>query len=130
MGKSFAKPTIGRRIIALATAYVIALSSLVVSLSAGYAAAAELADGSVPICHAGAAAQPSPLGSPDRGAGKLCTACCVGCLTQAAMQPSPPAEVAGTPPSPLRKLTNDAAGVLAVGRQTRAHQSRAPPPRA
>jgi hypothetical protein len=128
MGRKLAKPTIGRRIVALAMAYAIVLSSLLASLTAASAAAAELADGSVPICHA--AAGSSPAGSPDRDAHKLCTACCIGCLTSAATQPPPPAVVAGAPHSPLRKLTNGTAGVLAVGRQTRSHQSRAPPPRA
>jgi hypothetical protein len=128
VGRNLARQTIGRRIIALAVAYAVALSGLIASVAAANAAAAALADGPVPICHA--AVQPSPAGSADHDSRKLCTACCIGCLTAAATQPSPPAVVAGAPQSPSHKLTNGTASALAAGRQARSHQSRAPPPRA
>ncbi|MFZ3336422.1 MAG: hypothetical protein WA199_10780, partial [Xanthobacteraceae bacterium] len=68
-----------RRIIALATAYVVALSSLVASFGAARAAAEGTFDPLGALCHHSAAGQSEPVS--DHGNGNSCIdCCCVGCL--------------------------------------------------
>jgi len=80
-----------RRIVALAAAYAIALSSLFASAGAARAAAEAAAVAGGIICQTLVAGQPAP--SPDETNGKICAdCCCVGCLMLMAAVPPPPAK--------------------------------------
>jgi hypothetical protein len=121
--RRFANRPMGRRLIALAAAYAIVLSSLIVSF--GVARAAVPAPGTI-TCHsdAGGAAAPTD-GRPD---GKLCDAsCCTGCLMLVAALPPPPVKVAGAPRSFGQPLPLDGAATLGAAAHTTSHRSRAPP---
>lgn len=125
MHKRFAKRPIVRRIVALAAAYAIALSSLIGSFGAARAAAALSAPGTV-ICHSAIAGQQAPAGDEHNGA--LCDgACCIGCLMLVAALPPPPAIAVGERQSSGRALPLLAVTDFSHAPQTRSHQSRAPP---
>lgn len=123
MHRRFAKWPLGRRLVALAAAYAIALSSLIVSF--GVTRAAMAAPGTI-TCHseAGGAAAPAG-GQPD---GKLCDAsCCTGCLMLVAALPPPPANVAEAPRSSGQTMALSAVITFGPAAHTKSHQSRAPP---
>jgi hypothetical protein len=123
--KFFAKQPLRRRIVALAAAYAVALSSLLGSFGAARAAATFSASGSV-ICHSAIAGQQAPAGDEHNGA--LCDgSCCIGCLMLVAALPPPPAIAVGEAQSSGRALPLLAASDLFHTPQTRSHQSRAPP---
>lgn len=115
-----------RRIIALAAAYAIALSSLVASFGAARAAAEAATNPIGILCHNALAGAPSPAS--DRGNSKTCIdCCCTGCLMpMAALLPPPPtaaplAQTVSHRPAPI------ALTVPAVSRTGKSHRSRAPP---
>jgi hypothetical protein len=123
--RRFAERSLRRRIVALAAAYVIALSGLIGGFAAARAAAASSA-GAI-TCHSDVAGQQAPTG--DEHGGKLCTdSCCIGCLMLMAALPPPPAKSAGMPQSSGRRLALPAVIAFTSTPQTKSHQSRAPPP--
>jgi hypothetical protein len=116
-----------RRIIALAAAYAIALSSLIASFGAASAAAEAAAVPGGIICHTVVDGQQAP--SPAEGNGKLCIDCCcgVGCTMLMAALPPPPAAAAPLSRASSRPLAPPATAVRAGGHEANAHRSRAPP---
>ena len=122
MHKRFAKWPLSRRLIALAAAEAIALSSLMVSF--GVARAAVSLPGTI-TCHS-EAGNTTPSGSqPD---GKLCDAsCCTGCLMLVAALPPPPVAVAEAPRVAGRPLPLVAVITVGTAAHTSSHRSRAPP---
>jgi hypothetical protein len=121
-----------RRVIALAAAYAIALSSLLASFGAARAAAEAAAaiPGGV-ICHALNADEQAPLpASGQTNGGRCADNCCVGCLMLLAALPPPPTKVVGVPQSAGRLLALPAIVVATARPETTSHQSRAPPPAA
>lgn len=129
MQKGFAGRRLQRRIVALAVAYVLALTGILASFGAARSAAAASESSGLITCHSDHAGQQTPAG--DRQSGALCdNSCCIGCLMLIAALPPPPTIVAGGPQSAPQKLIHATANAAADGRQTRSHQSRAPPHRA
>jgi hypothetical protein len=118
------------RIIAIAAAYVIALSGLIASFGAARAAAAAAtaADPGSIICHTITPGEPSPAPATDETNNKLCAECCsIGCLMLMAAVPPPPATAVGVLQSPGQPLALPAIVVPGFGPQTKSHQSQAPP---
>ena len=113
----------GRRLVALAAAYAIAVSSLIVSF--GVTRSAVAMTGTI-TCHSDAGGTAQPAGS--RPDGKLCdAACCTGCLMLVAALPPPPDRVAAAPRSVAHPLPLAAAGAVDPAAHTASHRSRAPP---
>jgi hypothetical protein len=109
-------------LIALAAAYAIVLSSLIVSFDV--ARAAVPTSGTI-TCHSDTGGTATPAGSqPD---GRLCDAsCCIGCLTAAL--PPPPAKGAEAPQlSGGRPLLLAAVITFHATAHPSSHRSRAPP---
>jgi hypothetical protein len=126
LGKNPAKRPIGRRLVALAAAYAIALSSLIASFGAASAAATVAGGQGGILCHSVATGEPTPAG--DETNNKICTAdCCVGCLMLMAAVPPPPAQSVAILRAVSQIFGPSPAIVLAGGPQTKSHQSRAPP---
>ena len=122
MHKRSATWPLGRRLIALAAAYAIALSGLMVSF--GVARAAVSLPGTI-ICHSDAGTT-APTGS--RPDGKLCDAsCCTGCLMLVAALPPPPVKVADAPRVAGRPLPLVAVITVGAATHSSSHRSRAPP---
>jgi hypothetical protein len=115
-----------RRIIALAAAYIVALSSLVASFGAARAAAEAVAHPLGVICH-GAAAGGTAFPQGQGNSGICIDCCCVGCLAPMAALPPPPVNAL----PPLRAVSNRlppvAVAALAGARPAKSHRSRAPP---
>jgi hypothetical protein len=114
-----------RRVIALATAYVIALSSLIASFAAAQAAVQIGTQPGLVLCHSeGAGADSSAPGQSDA---KLCADCCTGCMMLTAALPPPPAtgvvlvRVASATPHVM------ALDIVPHAATTKSHRSRAPP---
>ena len=125
MRKYFARRPLRRRIVALAAAYAIALSSLIASFGAASAAAAAAAPNGV-ICHTLVAGDQAPSSGDTNG--KHCADnCCIGCLMLIAAMPPPPAKIIGAPLSASQTVTAPENIVLSGGLQTKDHRSRAPP---
>jgi hypothetical protein len=115
-----------RRVIALAAAYAIALSSVITNFSAAQAAAETTNQLDGVLCHSSVAEQPAPRS--DESNGKICVDwCCVGCLTMATAVPSP-MPAAALPHSLSQRLTPLVRVVLAGSTDFNAHRSRGPPP--
>jgi hypothetical protein len=116
-----------RRIIALAAAYAIALSSLIASFGAASVAAEAAAVPGGIICHTVVDGQQAP--SPAGGNSKLCIDCCcgVGCTMLMAALPPPSAAAAPLSQVSSRRLAPPAITVRASGHEANAHRSRAPP---
>jgi hypothetical protein len=114
-----------RRIVALAAAYAIALSSLIASFGAASAAAAAAAPDGV-ICHTLAAGDEAPS-SGDTNTKHCIDNCCIGCLMLMAAVPPPPAKIAGAPLSASQSIVPPQTIVLVGALQTKDHRSRAPP---
>jgi hypothetical protein len=126
--KYFARRPLRRRIVALAAAYAITLSSLIASFaSASAAAEAATAPDGIIICHTVVAGSetPSPADQPNS---KHCVDnCCIGCLMLMAAVPPPPAKITGALLSASQTVTPPENIVLSGGLQTKDHRSRAPP---
>jgi hypothetical protein len=123
--KYFARHLLRRRVIALAAAYAIALSSLIASFAGAQAAASLTAQPGAVICHHDLDGQTEP--SPGQTDGKLCADCCIGYMMLAAALPPPPAtgvaliRAAG---AAVHIVVPDAVTGAAV---TKSNRSRAPP---
>lgn len=115
-----------RRVIALAMAYAVAVSSLVAGFGAARAAAEAAFDPAGAICHHSPTGRSNPLSGHRNG--NTCIDCCsVGCLMPAAALP-PPLPIA----TPARvalayRLAPLAIVPLAGARTAKSHRSRAPP---
>jgi len=128
---NFGKQSVGRRVIALIAAYVIALSSLITSVGAARADAATTADPHGVICHTIVSGQALPSRSTDETNGRICAdCCCVGCLMLMATLPQPTMNVVARLQSVSRAFLPLLTRFLASGPTTKSHQSRAPPPTA
>ena len=93
MRTTFAEQPLRQRVIAVAAAYAIALSSLIVSFGAAQAAAEAANQRKAVLCHSGAAEHPAPLS--DQSNGRVCIeSCCVGCLVITEAVPPPALPVA------------------------------------
>jgi hypothetical protein len=122
----FAKRPLRRRLIALATAYLIALSSLIAS----FGAAAEVPGntGAI-ICHADGGGLSSP--TRDQTNDKTRADCCnAGCLMLISALPSPPASAVALTLSTGAIAHYRAAVVIVAAFHVNSHRSRAPPLRA
>jgi hypothetical protein len=122
--KYFARRPLRRRIVALAAAYAIALSSLIASFGAASAAAAAAAPNGV-ICHTLVAGDEAPS-SGDTNTKHCIDNCCIGCLMLMAAVP-PPAKITGAPLSASQSIAPPGNIVLVGALQTKDHRSRAPP---
>ena len=112
------------RVIALATAYAIALSGLIASFGAAQVAAEAFAQPGGVLCHNTAADQPA---SPDGTQRKICADdCCLGCLAMPAALPPPPTIVAYLQ-STTERVATLTSFVLVRKAESHYHRSRAPP---
>jgi hypothetical protein len=116
-----------RRIVALAAAYAIALSSLIASFGAARAAAETAAIPGGIICHSNIDGQQAPAPAGDNG--KTCLDCCcgVGCTMTMAALPPPPTSTAPLLQAPSHRLAPPDAAIRNGGPDTKSHRSRAPP---
>jgi hypothetical protein len=121
--KRFAKRPLLPRVIALAAAYAIALSSLIASFSAVRAAVADATASDIVIC------QQTLLGktAPGSDHGDCSTSCCLGCVTLLAAVPPPPTTAIALERSPGQLLALPVTLDLPFNPQTKSHRSRAPP---
>ena len=129
MRKYFARRPLRRRIVALAAAYAIALSSLIASFGAASAAATAAAAPNGIICHTLVSGDETPA-SGDTNSKHCADNCCIGCLMLMAAVPSPPAKIARAPLSASQTIAPPQSVVLVGGLETKDHRSRAPPPAA
>jgi hypothetical protein len=127
--KYFARRPLRRRIVALAAAYAIALSSLIASFGAASAAAAAAAGPTGIICHTLVAGDAAPA-SGDTNSKHCADNCCIGCLMLMAAVPPPPAKIISAPLSASQSIAPPQNIVLVGGLETKDHRSRAPPPAA
>jgi hypothetical protein len=115
-----------RRLIALAAAYVIALSSLVASFAAAQAAAGDAAHPGGVICHTDHLGLTAPF--PGETNSKLCVDCCgAGCVMLLAALPPPPVTAVAMPRAASAVVHRFANAVFVSAPETTAHRSRAPP---
>ncbi len=128
MRKYFARRPLRRRIVALAAAYAIALSSLIASFGAASAAAAAAAPNGI-ICHTLVAGDQAPA-SGDTNTKHCIDNCCIGCLMLMAAVPPPPAKIVRAPLSASQFIAPPQHIVLGGGLEIKDHRSRAPPPAA
>jgi hypothetical protein len=126
--KYFARRPLRRRIVALAAAYAIALSSLIASFGAASAAAeAATAPDGIIICHTIVAGSETPSPADQTNSKHCIDNCCVGCLMLMAAVPAPPAKITGAPLSASQSIGPPQNFVLVGGPDTKDHRSRAPP---
>jgi len=127
--KHFAKRPLRRRIVALAAAYAIALSSLIASFASASAAAeaATAPDGIIIICHTVVVGDETPSPADQTNSKHCVDNCCIGCLMLMAAVPAPPAKITGAPLSASQSIAPPQNNVLVGGLQTKDHRSRAPP---
>jgi len=126
VGRKFGKRSLKRRIVALAAAYAVALSSLIASFAAARAAAEYVAVPGGIICHSALAGQQAP--SRDEGNGKTCAdCCCAGCMMTMAALPPPPVNDIVVPRSAGKTVALPAIVGLSGSPDTKSHRSRAPP---
>jgi len=124
--RHFAGRALSRRIIALAAAYAIALSSLFASFGAARAAAEATFNPLAIVCHHALGEQNSP--ADDRSNGTTCIdCCCVGCLMSLAALPLPPAVAAPAAAVISHRVVPVATAALFAARPAKSHRSRAPP---
>jgi hypothetical protein len=115
-----------QRFIALAAAYVIALSSLVASFVAARAAAGDAAHPGGVICHTEHLGQTAPF--PGDTNSKLCVdRCGAGCVMLLAALPPPPVTAVAMPRAASEAVHRFASAVFVRALATNAHRSRAPP---
>ena len=124
MRKYFARRPLRRRIVALAAAYAIALSSLIASFGAASGAAAAAAPNGI-ICHTFVAGDEAPS-SGDSNTKHCIDNCCTGCLMLMAAVP-PPAKITSAPLASSQSIAPPGNIVLVGALQTKDHRSRAPP---
>jgi hypothetical protein len=123
---TFSKRPLRQRVVALAAAYAIALSSLMTSMAAAQAAAEAIKPSEGILCHGNAAEQPAPRS--DDSNGKVCVElCCVGCLVMAAAIP-PQTLAVEVPHSLSQRIVTLTRLVLVAGAKFNSHRSRGPPP--
>jgi hypothetical protein len=127
--KYFARRPLRRRIVALAAAYAIALSSMIASFGAASAAAAAAAAPNGIICHTLVAGDQAPA-SGDTNTKHCIDNCCIGCLMLMAAVPPPPAKIVRAPRSASQFIAPPQNVVLSGSLETKDHRSRAPPPAA
>jgi hypothetical protein len=126
--KYFARRPLRRRIVALAAAYAIALSSLIATFASARAAAeAAAAPDGVIICHTVVAGSETPSPADQTNSKHCVDNCCVGCLMLMAAVPPPPAKIVRAPLSASQSIAPPQNIVLVGGLQTKDHRSRAPP---
>jgi hypothetical protein len=126
--KHFARRPLQRRIVALAAAYAIALSSLIASFtSASAAAEAAAAPDGIIICHTIVAGNETPSPADQTNSKHCVDNCCVGCLVLMAAVPPPAAKIVRAPLSASQSIAPPQNIVLVGGLQTKDHRSRAPP---
>ena len=123
MRMTFAKRPLRQRIVALAAAYVIALSGLMASLAGAQAAAEAIHSSEGILCHSGAAGQQGPAS--DRSDGKICADCCIGCLVTAAAVP--PQSLAVAPHSFSHRIAILTRLLLVASAEFNSYRSRGPP---
>ena len=123
MRKHFDSRPLLKRVVALAAAYAVVLSTLVVSFGAARAALADANSSEVVICQRAQLGNPAPGGNH----GDLCNSCCDGCLIQLAAVPPPPTASVAVEPSAGELLAPPAIIGFRSDPQTTPHQSRAPP---
>ena len=127
MRKYFAKRPLRRRIVALAAAYAIALSSLIASFaSASAAAEAASAPDGIIICHTVVVGDETPSPADQTNSKHCVDNCCIGCLMLMAAVP-PPAKVTGAPLAASQSIAPPRNIVLVGWLQAKDHRSRAPP---
>ena len=115
---------LSRRVIALATAYAIALSGVIASFGAALVAAEAAAQPSI-LCHNSIADRSTP--SPGGTSGKVCADnCCAGCLAMPGTLP-PPTAVAAAPQSGTKRVATLTSFILVLTADSHYHRSRAPP---
>jgi hypothetical protein len=122
--RSFAKRPFARRLVALAAAYAIALSGLIVSFGAVRAAAAAATASGDVICHTARLDHPAPAGDNNSDCNG---SCCIGCLMLLAAVPPPPTVSITIEQSPSRPIALPAIIDLPSTPYTKTHRSRAPP---
>jgi hypothetical protein len=124
---NLAKLPLRRRVIALAAAYAIALSSVIANFGAAQAAAEAINQPDGVLCHSSAAAtQPAPRS--DESNSKICVeSCCIGCLALAAAVP-PRVLTAAVPHSLSQRFASLKRFILIGSVDFNAHRSRGPPP--
>jgi hypothetical protein len=125
--KFFAQRPLRQRMIALAAAYAIALSSLVASFGAARAAAETAAIPGGIICHSIVAGQQAPAPAEDNG--KICLDCCcgVGCTMTLAALPPPPTVAAPLPQTASQRVAPPKTFIADRSAEGQPHRSRAPP---
>jgi hypothetical protein len=129
--KYFARRPLRRRIVALAAAYAIALSSLIATFASARAAAeAAIAPDGIIICHTVVAGDETPSPADQTNSKHCVDNCCAGCLMLMAAVPPPPAKIIGAPLSASQSIAPPQNIVLVGGLETKDHRSRAPPPAA
>lgn len=125
MRQRSAERSLRQRIIALAAAYAVALSSLVASHGLARAAATAAVPGAV-ICHTAVDADRAPSPASDQ-ADHCADNCCLGCIMQLAALPPAPAIPAGVLQFSAQRLPPSVAVALTAPPETASHRSRAPP---
>jgi hypothetical protein len=129
--KYFARRPLRRRIVALAAAYAIALSSLIATFASARAAAeAAIAPDGIIICHTVVASDEAPSPADQTNSKHCVDNCCTGCLMLMAAVPPPPAKIIGALLSASQSIAPPQNIVLVGGIETKDHRSRAPPPAA
>jgi hypothetical protein len=125
--KYFAQRPLRQRVIALAAAYAIALSSLIASFGAAQAAAEAAINPGGIICHNSLAGQQTP--SPAGDNGKTCLDCCcgAGCTMTLAALPAPPASAAPLPQTASQRVAPPTTFIPGRSAEGQLHRSRAPP---
>jgi hypothetical protein len=111
---------------ALAAAYVIALTSLISSLAAARAAAETVAHPLGILCH-GDTVEGADFPADQDNNGLCVDCCCVGCLMPLAALPPPPAVEVASPAAVSQRIALIAPIVLSLANKAKSHRSRAPP---
>jgi hypothetical protein len=124
VGTRFDQHSLGRQIVAIAAAYIIAVSTVIASFAAARVAAEGIGDPLGAICHTSIPGAPQP--ADNEGSAQHCIDnCSAGCLILAALPPPP--EAVRVALSPIPAPTPFAALVLVSRLDSKSHRSRAPP---
>ena len=124
MGRFFDRHSLGRRVVAIAAAYLVALSAVIANFAAARMAAEAIADPLGVICHTGNIGAPSPSGD-QNDAGHCIDNCSACCFAFAALPPAP-APLHGIA-LPIPAAMPLAAPVIIGRLASKSHRSRAPP---
>jgi hypothetical protein len=125
--KYFAQRPLRQRIVALAAAYAIALSSLIASFGAAQAAAEAAFNPGGIICHNSLAGQQTPSPAGDNGKTSLDCCCGAGCTMTLAALPPPATVAAPLPQTVSQRVAPPTTFVADRSAEGRSHRSRAPP---